>query len=282
MAVVKIGGSEKLVSPFNGRKAIVATRILQRASSVAGDVTSKLAEFRAEYRAEHTLELDRAQAQRQFRARVVHGTEAAAFGVPDGFEIPSPIAHLTEEDWERSGHVLRIPEDATWAEEIAAVLPVVYEAAEEDVLRLLALGIVTKDELRGWKRDGGTAMVDEQLLERGEDLLDDSDDFTELIELAIAVVDVLRERYEAKADTLGPRMGTLLSMVGLRLPGPPTARSPETPSATEEQPSSTTPSDGSSTPKPTSSTASPAPTDGTSSESSTTPAGSSSSLSSVA
>lgn len=277
MARVQIGGVEKTVAPFNGRKALASARILDRIAESWPAILAHLAEFRATYRRENVLELDRAQAQFRYPPVTLVGRAAEEAGVPDGTRLPSRISGISDQDWADSGNVLRIPQDPSWMEELGAIFPTALRVAEAEVLRLLALGTVGKDQLRDWKRDGDWETVEEKLLEVGEQLIDDSNDVAELVELAIVVAEQLRDQFAAKASRLGPRVGALLKMAGLdperfRTPTP-TAPSPETPPA-----AATT----SSTEKPTSSTDSPPPTDGTSEPSSTTPTGDSSSPSAIA
>lgn len=257
MPKVKIGGNERLLHEFNGRKAIRATKIVRGISSGWPEILRALARFNREYEAENVVELDRATARSKFPPRPV--------AVGEGLEVVDPLGHLTDEDWEKSGNTLKLPRSPSFNEQVAAVFPVAFDLAEEQVLQLLALCVVDADELGQAARGGGTEAVEELLHEKADDLLDEAE-LGELIELAVTGAEMVRAQVAEKLEELGDRVGNLLTLFGLG----PSKR--EDPAAEEETESSPT--------REPSSTSSPEPTDGAKSGPSTEPDGASS-LSSV-
>jgi hypothetical protein len=229
---VKVGDASVAVGAFSGRKAIIATRIVRRAMKQYPEILGEMAAFRAKYEAENVSEMDRAEAVFRFGDRV---------------------RHLTDEDWAKSGQKLRLGTAPSTNEMVAAIFPVALDTAEDDVLRLLALAVIPSGDLKRAKDTGGQKAIDETLLNRGEDLLDEATDAADLLELAVVTAETLRDQFAVKSDGLGPRVGKLLQAVGLKTASP---NSPESPTPTE------TPTDGSSPERQTSPTDSPPVTAG--------------------
>jgi hypothetical protein len=223
---VTLGDATITVAAFSGRKAIIATRIVRRAMKQYPEILAEMAAFRAKYEAENVSQMDRAEAVFRFGDRV---------------------KHLSDADWEKSGEKLRLGQAATTNEMVAAIFPMALDAAEDEVLRLLALAVIPSGDLKRAKDSGGQAGVDEVLLARGEELLDEATDAADLVELAVVTAETLRDQFAVKSDGLGPRVGKLMEAVGLKAASPSNDPSP-TPSSS--------PTDGPSEPKLTSSTGS--------------------------
>lgn len=233
MGVVTLGDAEVTISTFSGRKAIIAERIVRRSIKRYPEIMEAYTAFKTKYEAENVSVLDRAEAVFRFGPR---------------------LAHLTDEDWARSGEKLRLGAAPSTNEVVAAVWPIAMDAAEDEVLRLLALCVIPSGDLKRAKDEGGQDAVDKALLIRGEDLLDEATNAADLIELAVVAAETLRDQFAVKADGLGPRVGKLLEALGLKRAASP--NSDESPTPTE------TPTDGSSDEKPTSSTSMPVATAG--------------------
>lgn len=255
---VKVGDREYTVEPFNGRKAILAGRMVAR---IAKKVPGLL---------EHDAQFQRAYAD----ANAIRVTRAMALGI-DGWR--ERLADVTDEQWEAIGGVLVIPQPPTFELRLASLFTEAFETAEEEVLKLLALAIVPNGDLADAAKTGD---VKELLLDRADQLLDGGT-LSELVDLAGEVAEQVREELQAG----GGGLGKLRALWASSQSETKSSDSESSPSDTEPQPAAsqtetdldparetgTTPV-GISTP-PGSSTDSPPPTDGTTSESSTGPRG---------
>jgi hypothetical protein len=171
--------------------------------------------------------------------------------------VPSPLDRMTEADWERAGHKLRLPKAPSGAETIAAVFDRALDLAEDHVYRLLALFVMSNEDVVRYRRDG-TLM--EVLATRADELLDRAM-ADEALELAVVCGETIDEQFSAKAAELGDRLGNALKLLGLtsktrgpREPAPPATSSdgpsPSTPTSSTDSPAATT--DGPPTPSSTS------------------------------
>jgi hypothetical protein len=228
--IVEVGGHEYTLAPLSGRRAFAAFRLSSQITDKAGDVQSKMARYSRAYARENALIL----------------TPSTSW-MPG---LPRVVREMTKEDWERCGGIVEIPQPPSTMQVIGAVLPDVLAAAEEEVLRLLALTIVSND-------DYGNAVVtgteDRLIATKRDDLLKDAD-LDDLVELIDAVVGHLGDQLRG----LVKKAGNLRRLLG--------AQEPETEqSKTETEPSAAA-TDGT---KPDSSTGSPEPTAGDPDRSST-------------
>jgi hypothetical protein len=247
MRTVTLGGEERQVNGFSGRKALRA-----------GKLTKEIMR-----QAPHLSTVWREAAETAER----HATQTLSRAEATTFLGPERAAAITEEAWAASNHSYEIvrPYDPM-GQQIAAVFPEAFDHAEGAVLQLLALIIVGDRELKETALHGaaeggqGGADAVTTLLDRlGEDLLDNPAD--ELLELAVVAGEVLEDQFYTRVRNLGSRLGKLRNLFGgITEPEPAIEAEPEE----EESPSS----DGRSETtedllsKEESSTPSPAPTDG--------------------
>jgi hypothetical protein len=234
---VTIGGENLKVEEFTGRKGVWALKLLQQILNAVPKIQAQLAEFLRTYGEEHAIELSRSEAKKLFG---------------------SSLDHLTEDDWEKSGQVLRRRAMPSVPEQIAAVFPLAMDEGEEHVVKLLALLVTPNNEVKRLARSGGLL---EHLTATGDDLLDDGM-LEELLELAVVAGETLDEQLLSKTQELGDRLGKLKALLR------------KNSAATSNATSSTTSAISSSD--------SPTPTGGESDELSTAPAGGSSLASSTA
>lgn len=287
---VAVGDHEYTIERASGRKASRALALLKAISRAMPDLNAKMAAFTREFEETHYEELDRAKAALRWPARTLVDEENRPVLEPATLEdgspnprageritVPSPLDGMTEADWERVGHVIRLPQSPDTLDVVLGLFGEAMDAAEENVYRLVALFTVSNADVKAWWKDG---TFTERLDERADELLDDvlADD---LMELAASIGEVVDAQFvtKARALTQGGRLGNLGRLIGLT-PTEPAAQTPTTPTTPGPEPMrvvSTEPSsDGPSTSTPTSSTASPAPTDGQPTTSSTSPGTSSS------
>lgn len=283
-AVVTIGGEEHRIADFSAFKAIYAMSEVSAIQNVWRDVLTAGAEFKRQYEAEHYVEIDRAEARRQFPPRVLLedvpiSTETGMLvedGVPllrqvpmirDGQPImgPDPLGHLTDEDWQASGQKLRIADSPEPMLEIAAMVEAGFRMARTQVLRLIALAIAKNSDLEAWENEGGDAAIAAQLDAAAQSLMHRAS-MAEIVRLAIATAEAMR-------DELAVPFGEAREAMARLRPTPePDEQTPE-PMRVETPPS------GEPTSSPTSSTDSPADTADGPPTSSTAPAGESSPVS---
>lgn len=259
---VRVGARDYTVERPTGRKASTALRLLRRVDATVKRVTRELGQFERDYARDHALELDRAQARMRFEPEPVIGPDGEL--VTDRAGAPvlvSRVDGITAEDWEKAGHVLRLPQLPSREEKAGHVLELVDEAAEAELWRLLALFTLTNAEVKDAKRG---QRLDEELDRRADELVDEGD-LGELVELAVVIAETFRGQFAAKAGELGGRLGNLGRLLGLATPQE--AETPqEAPDTPQTAPQATQTDDEEPTPtstsRPTSSTASDASTDG--------------------
>lgn len=230
---VQVGASTVTVEQFSGRKTLIAERIIRRAVRQFPELFDAYVRFKTDYERKNISSLDRSEAVFRFGARA---------------------AAIADADWEASRHKLNLGSSPSTNEIVGAMWPVVMDAAEDEVLRLLGLVVTPSGDLKRAKDGGGGQdAVDQLLLSRGEDLLDEATNAADLIELAMVAAETLRDQFTAAGGGLGPRVGRLLESVGIRRTSSSSAPDPT---------SSETPTDGSESARPTSSTSAPADTAG--------------------
>lgn len=177
--LVEVGGREYTLAPLSGRRAFAAFRLVSAITSKVGDVQLKMARYERDYEMANALRL----------------TPSTAW-MPG---LPPAIQAMTREDWEARGGVLEIPQPPSQLQIIAAILPDVLAAAEEEVLQLLALAIVDNDSFGNAVINGGQGAL---LNTKRDELLRDCD-LDDLVELIDAVVGHLGDQLKGVAAKSG-------------------------------------------------------------------------------
>jgi hypothetical protein len=246
-----IGGDAVTIQRPNGAKASRVFAELRQAGGATEAVTTAWGEFVRSYEASNVVELDRVQARFRYPPRPILDPETRQPVRDDNGDLvyqPSVVDAMSEADWAAAGGVLRLPKSPDTGEVIAHVAPIALEHAEDRVYRILALFLMSNDDVARYRRNGE---LDQALNERVDELLDKAY-ADELLELAVVCGETVDHHFRRKVSELGDRVGNALRLVGM---GPKTPTSPTTPTP---EPSSVTPSSSTST----SSTGSPASTDG--------------------
>lgn len=266
---VSLGGRDVVIERPSARKASVALGLLKAVAAAVPDLTSKWGSFVATYEATHYTDLDRTQARLRFPQRPVFTPEGDLLTDDAGDPVmaPSLVDSMTQEDWERSGHKLRLPRSPQREEVIAALLPDVVDVAETEVAKLLVLFTLPNADVKAWRRDGS---LPDKLTEKADDLLDDTD-ATDVLELAVVIGETIDDAFRRKIEVLGDRVGNALRVIGL---GPPKTQ-------TSDATDAPIPGEPPTEPTPTSSTDSPEPSAGDPMTSSTPTGDSSATLATV-
>lgn len=264
---VRIGDRTVGLSSLSGFKVMRAGTLLARITRQVTGVEQQIQEFVSSYRAANTELITRAkfeyrqgleEAARIAQRRAELAEEHADWSdeqVDEEIErlrgqIERARLTISDEAWEKSDNQVELATDPSPFQIGAYLLPQILDAAEDDVVRLLALVTAPESELRTAKRDGGDAYV-AYLSEKGEALLFDAE-IEQLIELAITAAEVLGEKLRGKA----PRLRAAWN----RLTG--AEEAPEQSQPETETESETTPTPDGASSSSTSSTESPPPTDG--------------------
>lgn len=252
---VLLGGQEYTIERLSARKSSRAIALIKALGTKTDAVSSAIAKFQSEYGREHFDEYDRVQTRMLYPAKLLVDAEGdpvrepaeLADGSPNpraGEQVwaPSIVDQITEEEWAAAGGVFRDPRVPQPYEVWLAALDVALEEAEDDVYRLLALFLLTNDEVRESWRKGDFKEV---LQEKADWLLDETFG-DELIELAVACSERVDAQFVRKARSMGERLGNLGRLAGLTGPTPSTSQNPTpetpTPPLSNSTPSSSTPS----------------------------------------
>jgi hypothetical protein len=280
-AGVELGGETVTIERASALKASRAFAIIKGISREVRGLTKLWGSYVAEYEREHYVELSRAQARLRFPPRPLLDPDTRApirepdtirrAGAPgedpvespnpragDLVLTPSPIDHMTEEDWQASGQTLRLPESPATPQIVAVIFAEAGDVAEDSVYRLLALFTLRNQDVHRYWKAGTFA---EELEERVDWLLGNAY-ADEVLELAVVVGEAIDDQFRRKIESLGgpARLGKALRIVGVDLPTSPT------PDPTASEPNGS---------RPTSSTGGPESTDGESTTSSPHPSTSS-------
>lgn len=259
----------------NGSKVSRVFAELRQAGDAVKAVTLAYGEFVRDYEAANVLELDRVQARLEYPPRPILDPETRLpIREPDEVDgKPNPIAGelvlgpsvvdtISDDDWERAGHKLRLPRSPDLATVIGHLLPVALDLAEDRVYRILALFLMDNREVARLRKSGELEQV---LDEKAGDLLDEAFG-DELLELAVVAGELVDHHFMRKARDLGDRAGNMLRLIGMG-PRTPAGATATTPAEAPAEASSSTPA----TSTPASSTDSPASTDGRPTSPSTPP-----------
>jgi hypothetical protein len=216
MAEIEISGRKVVLERFTLVKAMRVITLLGLIQKSVPDITKAMTEFKREYRDSNVIELDRVQAKLQYGSPtpVLGDDGEVLYREGEIVTIPSPIDQMTEADWERSGHVLKLRQSPSTTEMLMAVFPVAYEQAEKPVQRLLALIAMPNDDVARYAETG-------ELWDRVDDVAAKviaPAYIEEVMELAVAAGEQVEGQVMTKARGLGDRVGNLLRLFGLRLP----------------------------------------------------------------
>lgn len=246
MPSVKVGGRDVHLERFTVAKAMRVMTLLSVIQKQVPSLNKELAAFRSEYRKANSIELDRVQAKMRYGPQPVLDDEGEPI-MQDGeiVTIASPIDRMTEQDWERAGQVLRLPQSPTPTETLVAMFPTVYEAAEQPVQRLLAIVAMPNDDVTRHVRNG--TIWDE--VDRFADEVIAPAYLDEIMELAVAAGEVIDDQVMSKAKGLGERAGNLLRLAGIQTTTSEDSGSPPETSETLSEPAEKESTD-SSTPSP--------------------------------
>lgn len=238
---VKLGEDDKeyTIQRFRGLKAIMAMASMTRISREVPDI---MADAVKEYQSRNTMII----------------TESMS-------RLPR-WSSFTKEDFDAAAasnggrREIELPTPMTLNEQILYSLPALLEKARKEVVRLLALLLISNAELKVADKSDKV----EEKLDEYEDLLLYEAELDQLVDLCFAAQDVLGEQLSDRKDRLGKLMGSLLKAWQASMGPVETPR--DTPELPISPPSDTPPSQ---TPQmsthdaPTSSIDSEMPTDGT-------------------
>lgn len=177
---VQVGERTYTVQPFKGFKATRIGRIVAEVTRQVPGVLDDMAQFTREFESKNAVRITRQMSMLpRFKSL---------------FEDMS----MTDEDWERCGGAVEIPQPPDPNMVFASVFPRVFEQAEKQVLDLLAWVAVSNADLRD-ADDSDT--VDELIAKTRKDLLHEGD-LSELLELFIVGVDMIKGEFAGKRDAL--------------------------------------------------------------------------------
>lgn len=249
---VTIGGEPRQLGGFSAYKAFKAMEIIGDAEGIYREVLSESAAFVRQFEEENVVELDRAEARRQFTAQpIFERTEEEVDGrtvvatrpvVVNGEPLltPDPLGHLTDADWQASGNRLRIGKSPSEDVRIAAMVPRAFKLGREQATRLLALALTSNADLEKWDGDGD---VDAQLDATARRLLHQAA-ADELLALAVATLRLCREQIsgpfgevvEAIRTTFRPETPEQESETESDRPEPMRVVTPDSPTSSSESP----------------------------------------------
>jgi hypothetical protein len=184
---VQVGERTYTVQPFKGFKATRIGRIVAEVTKQVPGVTDAMAQFTREFESKNAVRITR------------------NMSMLPRFKPLFEDMNMTEDDWQRCGGAVEIPQPPDPAMVYAAVFNLIFEQAEDKVLNLLAWVAVTNSELR----DADEAdNVDEVIARIRRDLLHEGD-LEELLELFIVGVDMIKEQFTGKLEALTGAIGRL-------------------------------------------------------------------------
>jgi hypothetical protein len=286
---VTIGGKAMHVERVSARKASRAMALLRHINREAKGITRSLEEFERDYLERNLRYITRPEARVRFPPQVVLDPET---GAPvrepativvdvggDSEEQPNPRAgelvtfpsavdRMSEADWQAAGNQYPVRERPPLYAIAMHAFEDALELAEDHVYRLLALFVMSNEDVTRRYKEG---TLEEELTAGADRLLDEAM-ADELMELAVVCGELVDTQFRSKARELGDRLGNALRLFGLgpstpttTTSTPPNGPTSSTPSSSIASPSSSEP-DGpptsSSTPITTSSSESePSPTE---------------------
>jgi len=182
MPDLKIGDRTVQLPELNGYKAVRALRLISEVSKCSPAVLERLADLRSEYADRNALVLTPALAKLpRFQRTIID---------EDGNEHDEAV--FTDADFEIAGGEIRIPQDPGVSDQIIAVFPIIFEAAEKQVIELLALLTAPNSELADADENGA---VDEYLAQTSRKLLHTAS-LEQLVALLLAAVEIVAESIQ--------------------------------------------------------------------------------------
>lgn len=184
--VVEVGDEKFTIQRFRGLKAIMAMASMTR---IAREVPDVMADAVKQYQRRNTVTITEDMARlprwRSFTTEDFDAAEAKS-GRRE-IEIPAPM---------------------TANEQVMYALPTLLEHARKEVTRLIALLIIPNEELREADK---TDKV-EDALDKYEELLLMEAEIDQLVDVALAASDVLKEQMGERKDRLGNMLAGLWRM----------------------------------------------------------------------
>lgn len=215
MSEVEIGGRTVTIQRPTVSKAARIITLLGVIQKQVPEATKAWAQFRRDYAVEYAQVLDRAQALVRYPARPVFDADDNP-ALHDGqvVMVPSPLASISEEAWERMNQQFRMPAEPSQAELFFHMAPFIFERAERPVLRLLAVLVMDNEKVARFAGDG---TLEERLQELVEEVIQPAA-LHEVMELLVTAAEVVDREIVSKAQSLGKRMRPMLNMLGLAQP----------------------------------------------------------------
>lgn len=266
---VAVGGEQITIPTFSAFKAAHSMEILADVEEAVREILDRKGDYEREYATRHATEIPRAEARRQFSPRPLmrrveneDGTVEVGPIVENGVALmgPDPLAHLTDQDWEASGNVLRVPELPDEQTVMLAMIPIAFKAARTAVFQLLALVLASNAECEQWDTEDS---LDASLSAAAKTLMHKAS-AEELAALVVAAVEQAGDQIADPFKEAGMAIRSMLS--------PPQQEGSDQPAAAVVEPAED-PESGGTGSSPTSPTSSPADTAGPSESASTASAG---------
>lgn len=178
---VQIGSNTFTIDEFSAFQAVYAGEIVAGASQQVQLLMEKIAQFNRDYREKNKVAITK------------------AISVMRGYDLP--------DDAFNAEGVAYLPDAPDQIEIIGYIFPEAFRLARTEVLKVLALAILSPNELADYERQGGE-VLDKALEERGDRLLFECK-LGDLIALAAAVVTEVQATIEEQAEHLGKLRGLL-------------------------------------------------------------------------
>lgn len=174
---VRVGEQTYTLRPFRAFKAIIAGELISRVGDEIRELLSELARFDREYRQTNTVRFTKAQAMQR------------------GWDLPAD-AFVTPDDGEPYVDLPGVP---SAEERLMFAFPRAFRLAREEVTKLLALIVISNDDLRNGDIAGD---VEERLEKLGQELIHGGE-VGEIVELLAATVDHVKGQLAQHGEAVG-------------------------------------------------------------------------------
>jgi hypothetical protein len=229
MTAIKVGGRDITVERFCFAKAMRVITLLKKLQQSAPEISKAASDFRREYMAGNIVELDRVQAKMRFGPQPIFDDEnKPMFHEGELLTMASPVDRMTEQDWERSDQTLKIRQEPSTPEMVAAVFPVAYEHAEKTVAQLLGLVIMSNTKVLEYVAAG---TLWEEVDRLAADVIAPAY-IEDVMELVVVVAETIEGQVMTKVKGLGDRLGKIRRL----LTGEKTKTDPSEGSPTSSEP----------------------------------------------